>query len=141
MAHRFVKQLAAALYRAQKSKSRSEIAAIAQRALDALRDRYLLSKKDELFAALEEVRRKEEGVIHAHIVSRTGCNPSDRRKIIRYLKARFKKNVEITEQKDPSLIGGFKILWEDTVLDATINNQIKQLAKELTSNDVVRSAG
>ncbi|MCB1872520.1 MAG: F0F1 ATP synthase subunit delta, partial [Gammaproteobacteria bacterium] len=47
------------------------------------------------------------------------------------LKARFGREIIITSEKDPELIGGVHIRAGDTVIDGSVSGRLQQLANEL----------
>ena len=133
MANDYIKNLTAALYQSQDGKTTAEIKKIVERAFVLLRKKRLLSKAPQLLALLEARNLAAEGKIRVDVVSRTPLSASMLKEIRDYVHAKFKKEPELHETTGPTILGGFKIIVEDTVLDATVNRQLKNLSKHLTN--------
>ena len=54
-----------------------------------------------------------------------------RNKVIKALKEQTGKGIELIEETDERLIGGFILRWKDQQYDASIANQINKLKKEV----------
>ncbi len=133
MSRAYIDSIAQALYSAAEGKSKAEIDAIALRASQALAVKRLLKKKTELLDALEEVRLSREKKLKAVVTSKYALSSSELKHIAEYMRSIMKKDIEISNVIDPKLLGGFKVRCGDTILDATLNNAVKQLAHHLTT--------
>ena len=50
----------------------------------------------------------------------------------------MKRKVELTNSIDPSIIGGIKIVINDTVFDNSVTNRLKSLKQELINGKDAR---
>lgn len=133
MATKFIQRLAEATYRAAAGKEKREIDEIAQRALTFLKRKRILGKAKDLLKEIGSVHRTEEGIVEATVESRHPLSPNEMRAIKDFLKRKTRRDVEITVFERRDLLGGFRIRYDDVVLDATIDAQLKQLAQHLTT--------
>jgi len=79
--------------------------------------------------ALHESR---SGVVHGTVESRTALSPSSIATLSRSLSSAG-RNVELTSRTDDSILGGFRVILGDVILDATANNQLNQARRALLS--------
>jgi len=85
----------------------------------------------EIAALFEELKTEVEGAVDVHVVSAYVVNPAEQRRLTEALKTRLGREVRLTTEKDPSLIGGAVIRAGDLVIDGSIQGRIRQLATEL----------
>ena len=127
----FITKLAQALYRAAHGKSKAEIGAIAERAIAFLQAKRVLSRKNELFEALEQTRLQEQGSVRAQVSAMRKLTLGEQRGIKDFLKKYEKREIELEVIVDPAITGGFRVLIGDTLIDATVDQHIKKLAQAL----------
>ena len=84
-------------------------------------------------AAFEELKALDEGVLEAQIIAASKPSVAEVKDLVSRLEAKFGKKVEATVSIDPEIIGGIKIIVGDTVIDASIKNQLQNLAYTLTA--------
>jgi F-type H+-transporting ATPase subunit delta len=53
--------------------------------------------------------------------------------LVKRLEAKFGKKIEASVSVDPEIIGGIKIIVGDTVIDASVQGQLQNLAYTLTA--------
>ena len=133
MQKKYLKKLAIALFHACDGKSKHEIEEITARVLALVKTKRLMKHMDFLFTELENVRREAEDVRFAQVTTKHALTREQQKLIHRYLHEKYKKDFEIEEVIDPALRGGFKIRSGDTIIDATLDHHIRQLAIHLTS--------
>lgn len=80
-------------------------------------------------AALHEIR---SGVVRGRVESRVPLSASSLGTLARSLSSEGRR-VELTARTDDSIIGGFRVVLGDVLLDATANNQLNQARKALLS--------
>jgi F-type H+-transporting ATPase subunit delta len=78
----------------------------------------------------EALKQQAEGTIQVTVASAYVVQAAEKTAIADALKARLGKEVEITTEKDPSLIGGVRIRAGDLVIDGSIQGRLRQLATE-----------
>lgn len=82
----------------------------------------------ELFAAL---KREKENLLNVHVISAFALKPAQEQQLAAALKEKLGRNIAITSEKDPSLIGGVRIRAGDLVIDGSVQGQLHQLAQDL----------
>jgi len=85
----------------------------------------------EIAALFEDLKSAAEGAIDVHVVAAYVVNSAEQRRLTEALTARLGREVRLTTEKDPSLIGGAVIRAGDLVIDGSIQGRIRQLATEL----------
>jgi F-type H+-transporting ATPase subunit delta len=106
------------------SVSSSFIALIAKNGREAL-----LPQIAEAYKAL---LKEKKGIVSVTIVSAVKLDDSVKKQIIEKIQATTKGTLEITEETDPSLIGGFIVKMGDTQIDASVSSKLDQLKQRLT---------
>lgn len=97
----------------------------------------LLVQNDRLLVVSDiashyETRKSEHlSTLDVEIVSAYAVNAADQKKLAKALTAKLGREVRITSEKDPELIGGIKIRAGDLVIDGSVSGQLTQLANEL----------
>jgi F-type H+-transporting ATPase subunit delta len=66
------------------------------------------------------------------ITSAAALSASTKESILSKIRGSVKGELEITEEIDPELIGGFIVRMGDTQIDASISNQLNNLKQRLT---------
>jgi len=85
----------------------------------------------EIADTYEKMKAEYEGTIDVHVVTAYSLKPAQEKLLSNALKAKLGKEVRITSEKDPELIGGFRLRAGDMVIDGSISGKISQLATEL----------
>ncbi|MCG7877316.1 MAG: F0F1 ATP synthase subunit delta [Candidatus Thiodiazotropha taylori] len=85
----------------------------------------------EIDALFEELKADKERVSKVHVTSAFALDAAQEKLIAEALKAKLGRNVTITSEKDPDLIGGIHIRAGDMVIDGSVRGQLQQLANEL----------
>jgi F-type H+-transporting ATPase subunit delta len=75
---------------------------------------------------------KEIGIKPALLLSPAKLDPALRDKIIHTISQKLNIKMELQEQTEPELLGGFIMRIEDYQIDASIASQLKKIKKELT---------
>lgn len=84
-------------------------------------------------SAFETLKAQDEGVVEAQIISAVTLSESEVDTLVEKLEAKFNKKIEATFEIDPEILGGIKIIVGDTVIDATVKNQLQNLAYTLSA--------
>jgi F-type H+-transporting ATPase subunit delta len=97
----------------------------------------LLAQNDRL-AVLPEIatlyeaeKNQHEGALDVHVTTAYVLKPAEEKQLTDALKAKLGRDIKITSEKDPDLIGGIKIRAGDMVIDGSVLGGLKQLANEL----------
>lgn len=80
----------------------------------------------------EELRRSQEGVLEAAIVSAFPMDEHQRAQLVSRLEAKHGQRISARLEVDPQLIGGVRIIIGDKVLDATVRGRLDAMAAALT---------
>lgn len=107
---------------------------------DSVMDRFvtLLSSRrrlglvSEICTALATLHEVRSGVVRGRVESRTPLSESALGTLARSLSSEGRR-VELVARSDDSIIGGFRVILGDVLLDATANNQLIQARKALLS--------
>ncbi|MEA1877765.1 MAG: ATP synthase F1 subunit delta [Bacteroidota bacterium] len=75
--------------------------------------------------------RKDQGIIRARLTTVLESQVDSLEKIKVLLKQRYTAEIELEEQIDPDLIGGFILRVDDEQLDVSIASQLKKIRREL----------
>ena len=65
-------------------------------------------------------------------------NEAFKSKVSGLIKSAYNKDVQIIEEKDKSLIGGFVLTVGDKQIDASISSKLAELEKEFNTNTYVK---
>jgi len=83
--------------------------------------------------------RKDQGIISARLTTVTESKIENLKKIKDLLKQKYKAEVELEEQQDQDLIGGFVLRIDDEQLDLSIASQLKKIKRELDLSDIQKN--
>ena len=92
-----------------------------------------LSILPAITGAFEELKAQNEGVLEAQIIAASKLSAAETKDLVKRLEEKFGKKVEATVSIDAEIIGGIKIIVGDTVIDASVKNQLQNLAYTLTA--------
>ena len=85
----------------------------------------------EIRAQYEALRRDDEGVVEARIVSALPMADEQIRELVAKLEARHQRQVRAKVEIDPHLIGGIMIVVGDQVIDGTVRGRLEAMAAAL----------
>jgi len=85
----------------------------------------------ELSGMYEVLKAESQRVLNVHVRSAFTLQPAQEKHIADALKAKLGREITISSEKDPDLIGGVHIRAGDTVIDGSVSGQLQQLANEL----------
>lgn len=92
-----------------------------------------LSVLPAITEAFEALRAQDEGTLEAQIIASAKPSAAETKDLVKRLEAKFGKKIEATVSVDPEMIGGFKIIVGDTVIDASVKGQLQNLAYSLSA--------
>lgn len=98
-----------------------------------LADNDRLAALPQVAALYEEMKRSEEGVKEAEIVSAFPLNEEQVATLARQLEGRFHAKLEVVVTVDPSLIGGVRVVVGDKVLDSSVRSKLDAMRTALNS--------
>ena len=91
---------------------------------------YLLVEIAEAFMFLI---KKHKNIVPVSIKSARKLEKETLNQILEKLKSMVDGNIEVTEEVDESLIGGFIVKMDDKQIDASVLNQLKRMKQELAN--------
>lgn len=90
-----------------------------------------LSVLPEIAKVFEELETRNKGIRQVHIRSAYALDAQQQRLLAKVLKTKLNAEVELTVEKDTSLIGGVEIRADDLVIDGSVRGKLQRLASEL----------
>lgn len=83
-------------------------------------------------ASMFEARKAEyQNTIDVHVTSAYPLDAAQSQQLEAALKQRLGRDVRISSERDPELIGGFRLRAGDMVIDGSVAAQLEKLANEL----------
>jgi F-type H+-transporting ATPase subunit delta len=86
----------------------------------------------EVLAQFEQLRAEAERTLKVRVRSAAVMDAAQLERLQQALKSRFKREVDIEQQLDASLIGGAVIDAGDEVIDASLKGKLKRMESALT---------
>ena len=102
----------------------------------------LLTSKDrevllpEIIRQFYKLRDERRGILHAVARTVVSLTEAQEGKLIGSIQELTKKKVQLTYERDPSLIGGFTVQYGDTVLDASVKRQLELLQERFAEGSI-----
>jgi F-type H+-transporting ATPase subunit delta len=87
----------------------------------------------EIASQFDELKSEAENKIKATLVSATAVDAGVAERVKQALKKRLGREVELSLEVDPSLIGGAIVRAEDMVIDGSVRTRLEQLARAMVS--------
>ncbi len=85
----------------------------------------------EIAELYETLKRENQGKLQVKVRSAYALDKAHERELAEALKEKLGREIEISAEKDPSLIGGVLIRAGDLVIDGSVRGQLHKLANEL----------
>ena len=87
----------------------------------------------EIAAQFDALKSEAENKIKARLIAATAVDKAVAERVKQALKKRLGREVELTLEVDPSLIGGAIVRAEDMVIDGSVRTRLEQLARAMVS--------
>lgn len=81
--------------------------------------------------------KKHMGIVEAVITSVQPLDKDLKEKIIKLIRTRIDKKIQLEEISNPDIIGGFILKIDDEQIDASVKTQLNKIEKELLRQSVV----
>jgi F-type H+-transporting ATPase subunit delta len=85
----------------------------------------------EIATLFDRLKRERQGVLQVQVTSAYVLNAAQSKVLADVLKERLGRDIEISAEKDPKLIGGIVVRAGDLVIDGSVRGQLHKLANEL----------
>lgn len=90
-----------------------------------------LSALPEIATLYDALKNEGQGAIDVKVVSAFEVSDEQQQQLAEALKKRLDRDIHITSEVDPSLIGGVRIRAGDLVIDGSVQGRLQKLATEL----------
>jgi len=126
------KEIALAIYRALKGKTRGEFSKALSGAIHFLARRRLLYLSGEILRQLQAIEDKESGILRMKLESPRSLSGGAKHNLRKILEKRYRvKKLVFEEAIAPELLGGFRLETQDEVIDLTLKNKINIMKEYL----------
>ncbi|RDB44621.1 F0F1 ATP synthase subunit delta [Halomonas sp. DQ26W] len=102
-----------------------------RRFLEALGDKGRLSALGAIAEQFERLRADHEKRIDVTVVTAYALDDTQQNKLAGALKKRLNREISITTQVDPKLLGGVVLRAGDTVIDGSVRGRLNRLSEAL----------
>ncbi|MCG6656676.1 F0F1 ATP synthase subunit delta [Halomonas campisalis] len=104
-----------------------------RRFLDTLADKGRLTALGAIAEQFERLRADYEKRVDVTVLSAYELDDKQQQKLAGALKKRLNREISITTQVDPKLIGGVILRAGDTVIDGSVRGRLNRLSEALTA--------
>ncbi|NMC37750.1 MAG: ATP synthase F1 subunit delta [Bacteroidales bacterium] len=94
------------------------------------REKYLSS----IARVFHHETKKHEGITESVLTSAVKVSPEISKQVADLISSIFKTRVDLKENIDENIIGGFILRVEDNYIDASVRTKLARIRKELTAN-------
>ncbi|WP_404295041.1 F0F1 ATP synthase subunit delta [Halomonas sp.] len=105
----------------------------ARRFLDTLSDKRRLAALPAIAEQFERLRAEHEKRVDVTVVSAFELDEKQQQKLVGALKKRLNREISITTQVDPMLLGGVILRAGDTVIDGSVRGRLNRLSEALSA--------
>ena len=124
------RQYAQALHEALADTASKDQDKVIENFIEVLKAKGDLAEYEKIIAAYEVYDREQRGVTEVEVTTAEGSSKINK-SLIDDLNKIVGSDIEVKEKVDSNLIGGVVIRAGDTLIDASIKNQLEQLQKNL----------
>jgi F-type H+-transporting ATPase subunit delta len=100
--------------------------------LGMLAEFHRLHELPSIAVLFERLRAEADSVVHAELISAAVVTDAQRKRVVKALKAKFKRSVKLDCKTDASLIAGAVIRIGDRVIDGSARGRLDKLAMALS---------
>ncbi len=127
-----VKILATAIYLAIKDKEKDKLEQVINNFLLYLASHRLNFLIPKILQQVEMMYLSDHNTISAEIISREKLIDNELEKVITLIKSKSKKEVIAKQYQNEDILGGVIVKYENKLLDMSLKNQLKNLAKRFS---------
>lgn len=126
-------QYAKSLYEMTDGKSQQEVDIVVANFFKLLRKNRKMKIAGKIITKFSEIYNKENGVVDAEIITRSGIGHAVSGKVLKFVKEKYSaKDVILDNKTDADLKGGMIIRVGDEIFDGSVSRQLKELKNNLT---------
>ncbi|HRD49443.1 MAG: F0F1 ATP synthase subunit delta [Candidatus Competibacter sp.] len=100
--------------------------------LRLLAENHRLHMLPSIAVVFERLRAEAESIVRAELISATAVTDAQRKRVIKALKAKFKRSVVLDCKTDEALVAGAVIRVGDLVIDGSARGRLDKLAMALS---------
>jgi F-type H+-transporting ATPase subunit delta len=93
---------------------------------------------DQIVRQFIELYKKKKNIITTNLTTAVEISPAVRDEIISLMERYTKGNIDLNENVDEDLLGGFVLTFEDKQFDSSLRNRINKLKKQFEENPYIR---
>lgn len=79
---------------------------------------------------------KQNNIVEATLITAKPVDENTRKRILTFLQGHFKARIELEEQIEAEIIGGFMLRAENIQLDASVATRLKKVKKQLVDQPI-----
>jgi len=121
------RKYAQGLYESLQDKDKSEVSNTIKSFIQVLVRNKVISKSDKIVKAFHDYIYEQEGIQLVSVYSVEALSNNLKKEIETSLKIALKKEIELEEHIDSSLIGGVKLKYGDVEADGSVRKKIESL--------------
>jgi F-type H+-transporting ATPase subunit delta len=126
------KQYAQILYELTRGRTKSEASSIIKDFAKLVARNNDIAILDKIIGEFEKIWNREQGLVHAEVVSAKALDKTSVKKIHDYIiKLLNAKQVELTQKIDENLLGGAIVKYGDKVLDGSLKTKLSELGRAM----------
>jgi len=127
-------RIAQALYELTIDQDKKDVVAVVDRFINWLAGNRQLSQASAIIAAFDRYADRQAGVVSATVTTATKLSAVLRHDIIALIKKQtVATTVELDEQTNEALLGGFSVAVDDLRIDASLKQKVADLHHHLIS--------
>ncbi len=108
-------------------------------AFEALEAEGLAKESGALARALQEETAKRQSIIRARIITPDGNAGDLPQMLTKFLQEKYGRDVEVTQDKDPAILGGAVIEFGDERIDVSLRGSLRDALRGLRSSTLSNS--
>lgn len=125
-----IQSYAKAIFESADGQPKAKIEILVNNLLSQLALNNLLSQAPKLISAIEKLSDEKEKILRAKITTARQLSKKSLEEIVSFIRRRTgAKEVIFTEKVDPKIGGGFIVYFQDTIIDASLEGNVTELAK------------
>ena len=93
---------------------------------------------EEIAKEYVNIHKENKGIKRARIITASSLDDKLRNEVLDYLMKKTNKKIELTEEVNKDIIGGYILRWGDEQVDASISKKLRDLHQEFSSNVYVK---